>query len=64
MLDDLDEGDEDVPMLVNMDGPEQVRYWMRELGVDEAALREAVQLTGPYVPAVRAFVKSPTSIFV
>ena len=38
---------------INLQQPYEVRFWMQELGVDEAALREAVAQVGTRADTVR-----------
>ena len=48
-------------MRVNLEHPEDVRYWCRKLACTEHQLREAVDQVGPIPSNVEAFVKQRTN---
>lgn len=43
---------------INMDEDYEVRYWTKELGVDEETLKSIVQRVGSSVEKVRAEIRS------
>ncbi len=53
MADDLKNRGEPDRSRINVDEEHEMRYWTRELGVDEATLREAVKQFGTGADKVR-----------
>lgn len=43
--------------LININVAQEVRFWTRELGVDETTLRSAVKAAGSSSDAVRRYLK-------
>lgn len=44
---------------IDVDDPEQVSHWSRELELSEGRLREVIDLIGPMTAAIRFYVASP-----
>jgi hypothetical protein len=44
---------------IDVDSPEQISAWSRELDLSEARLREVIDLIGPMTAAIRFYVASP-----
>ena len=44
---------------IDVDDPEQMSTWSRELDLPEGRLREVIDLIGPMTAAIRFYVASP-----
>ncbi|MEO8937889.1 MAG: DUF3606 domain-containing protein [Burkholderiaceae bacterium] len=44
---------------IDIDNPDQMSVWSRELAIPESRLREVIDMIGPMTAAIRFYVASP-----
>ncbi len=44
---------------IDIDNPDQMSVWSRELAIPETRLREVIDMIGPMTAAIRFYVASP-----
>lgn len=58
MADDLKNRREPDRFRINVSEPHEVKYWIKELGVDAVTLGHAVRAVGPSAEAVRRYLRN------